>query len=89
MHAPVLGKKHKNGAPPQFDARSSPVLYTTSDTSKIQLLKLCSQADVPLYFFESVLKWAAASSKAGVDFSSGCQTRDKYLTELSFKYKME
>ena len=46
----VLEKKHKNGAPPQFDARSSPVLYTTSDTSKIQLLKLCSQAEVPLYF---------------------------------------
>ena len=53
----VLEKKHKNGAPPQFDARSSPVLYTTSDTSKIQLLKLCSQAEVPLYFFESVLKF--------------------------------
>jgi hypothetical protein len=50
---------------------------------------LCSQADVPLYFFESVLKWAAASSKAGVNFSSDCQTWDKYLTELSFRYKME
>jgi hypothetical protein len=57
--------------------------------SKIQLLKLCSQAEVPLYIFESVLKWAAASSKAGVDFSYCCQTRDKYLTELSFRYKME
>jgi hypothetical protein len=84
-----LEKKYKNGAPSQFDARTSPVLYTTSDTSKIQLLKLCSQAKVPLYFFESVLKWAAASSKAGVNFSSGCQTWDKYLTELSFRYKME
>ena len=85
----VLEKKYKNGAPPQFDARTSPVLYTTSDTSKIELLKLCSQAEVPLYFFESVLKWAAASSKAGVDFSSGCQTWEKYLTELSLRYKME
>jgi hypothetical protein len=85
----ILEKKYKNGGPLQFDARTSPVFYTTSDTSKIQLLKLCSQADVPLYFFESVLEWAAASSKAGVDFSSGCQTQDKYLTELSFRYKME
>jgi hypothetical protein len=85
----VLEKKYKNGAPLQVDARTSPVLYTTSDTNKIQLLKLCLQADVPLYFFESVLKWAADSSKAGVDFSSGCQTWDKYLTEHSFRYKME
>ena len=61
----VLEKKYRNGGPFQFDARTSPVLYTTSNTSKIELLKLCSQADVPLYFFESVLKWAAASSKAG------------------------
>ena len=61
----VLDKKYRNGGPFQFDARTSPVLYTTSNTSKIELLKLCSQADVPLYFFESVLKWAAASSKAG------------------------
>jgi hypothetical protein len=85
----VLEKKYKNGAPLQFDARNSPVLYTISDTSKIQLLKLCSQAEVLLSFFESVLKWAAASSKAGVDFSSGYQTWDKYLSELNFRYKME
>jgi hypothetical protein len=85
----VLDKIYQNGAPSQFDARTCPVHYTTSDTSKIQLLRLCSQADVPLYLFESVLKWAAASSKAGVDFSSGCQTWDKYLTALSFRYKME
>ena len=52
----VLEKKYKNGGPLQFNAITSPVLYTTSDTNKIQLLKLCSQADVPLYFFESVLK---------------------------------
>ena len=60
----VLEKKYKNGAPLQFDTRTSPDLFTTSDTSKIQLLKLCSQTEVPLYFFESVLMWAAASSKA-------------------------
>ena len=82
----VLEKKYKNGGPLQFDTRNSPLLYTTSDTSKIQLLKLCSQADVPLFFFESVLKWFAASSKAGVDFSSGCQTWEKYLNELRFRY---
>ena len=52
----VFEKKYKNGDPLLFNARTSPVLYTTSDTSKIQLLKLCSQAEVPLYFFESVLK---------------------------------
>jgi hypothetical protein len=73
----VIEKKYQNGGALQFDAITSPVLYTTSDTNKIQLLKLCSQAEVPLYFFESVLKWAAASSKAGVDFSSGCQTWEK------------
>jgi hypothetical protein len=73
----VLEKKYRYGGPLQFNAITSPVLYTSSDTSKMQLLKLCSQAEVPLYFFESVLKWAAASSKAGVDFSSGYQTRDK------------
>jgi hypothetical protein len=81
----LLEKKYKNGGPLQLNASTSPLLYTTSDTSKIQLLRLCSQAEVPLYFFESVLKWAAASSKAGVDFRSGCQTWDKYLTELSFR----
>jgi hypothetical protein len=73
----------------QFNARTSPVLYTTSDTSKIQLLKLCSHSEVPLYIFESVPKRAAASSRTGVDFISCCQTQDKYLTELSFKYKIE
>ena len=44
-----LENKNKNGGPLKFDARTSPFLYTTSDTSKIQLLKLCSQAEVPLY----------------------------------------
>jgi hypothetical protein len=28
----VLEKKYRNGGPLQFDARTSPVLYTTSDT---------------------------------------------------------
>jgi hypothetical protein len=46
----VLEKKYKNGGPLQFDARTSPVLCTTSDTSKIQLLKLCSYTEEPLYF---------------------------------------
>ena len=82
----VLDKKYQNGAPLQFYTGTSPVLYTTSDTSKIQLLKLCSQAEVPLYFFESVLKWAAASSKAGVDFSSGCQT-DRKSTRLNSSHQ--
>ena len=45
--------------------------------AKSQLLKLCSQAEVPLYLFESVLTYAAASSKIGVDFSAGCQTLEK------------
>ena len=38
----------KYGGPLQFDTGTSPVLYTTSDTSKIQLLKLYLQAEVPL-----------------------------------------
>jgi hypothetical protein len=33
----VLEKKYKNGGPLQFNARTNPNLYTTSDTSKIQL----------------------------------------------------
>ena len=84
-----LEKKYKNGGPLKYNARTSPVLYTTRDNSKIQLLKVCSQPEVPLYFFESVLKYAAASSKVGVDFSSGCQTWENFFTELSFRYKME
>ena len=36
----VLEEKYKNGGPLQFNARTSPDLFTTSDTSKIQLLKL-------------------------------------------------
>ena len=63
--------------------------YTTADSSKIQLLKLCSQAEVPLYFFDSVLKWAAASPKPGAVLSTGCQTRKKNLTDLSSQYKMK
>ena len=66
-----LARKCKNSS--QFSTCTDSVLYTITDSSKIQLLKLCSQAEVPLYFFESVLKWAAASSKSGADFSAGCQ----------------
>ena len=44
----VPEKKYKNGGTLQFDTGTSPVLYTTSDTSKIQLLKLYLQAEVPL-----------------------------------------
>ena len=68
-----LARKCKNSS--QFSTCTDSVLYTITDSSKIQLLKLCTHAEVPLYFFESVLKWAAASSKSGADFSAGCQTR--------------
>ena len=47
-------------------------------TSNIQYLKLCSQAEEPLYIFDSTLKWAAVSSKAGTDFSSDYQTQDNH-----------
>ena len=79
-----LARKCKNSS--QFRTCTDSVLYTTTHSSKIQLLKLCSQAEVPLYFFESVLKWAAASSKSGADFSAGCQTREKYLNDHSSQY---
>ena len=70
-----LARKCKNSS--QFSTCTDSVLYTITDSSKIQLLKLCTHAEVPLYFFESVLKWAAASSKSGADFSAGCQTLGK------------
>ena len=82
-----LARKCKNSS--QFSTYTDSVLYTITDSSKIQLLRLCTHAEVPLYFFESVLKWAAASSKSGADFSAGCQTQEKYLNDLSSRYKMK
>ena len=38
----VFEKKYRNAGPLQLDTRNSPVLYSASDFSKIQLLKLCS-----------------------------------------------
>ena len=38
----VFEKKYRNAGPLQLDTRNSPVLYWASDSSKIQLLKLCS-----------------------------------------------
>ena len=82
-----LARKCKSSS--QLRTCTDSALYATADSSKIQLLKLCSQAKVPLYFFESVLKGAAALSKSGADFSAGCQTQEKYLNDLSSQYKMK
>ena len=66
----------------QHISGSGEVLYTQADTMKIKLLKLCHQADAPLYLFESILQWAAEAANTSVSFSPAGQSHDNYLKEL-------
>ena len=58
---------------------SGEVLNIQANTMKIKLLKLCHQAEAPLYLFVSILQWAAEAANAGVSFSSAGQSHDNYL----------
>ena len=73
----------------QHISGSGKVLYTQANTTRIKPLKLCQQAEVPLYLFESILQWAAEASNAGVSFSPAEQSCDNYLKELCSQFKME
>ena len=68
---------------------SGEVLNIQANTMKIKLLKLCHQAEAPLYLFESILQWAAEAANAGVSLSSNGQSHDNYLRELLTQFKME
>ena len=73
----------------QHISGSGEVLYTQANTMKIKLLKLCHQAEAPLYLFESILQWAAEAANTGVSFSPAGQSCDNYLKELCSRFKME
>lgn len=84
----VLKKKFKIRGHLQFYASTGSVLFIASDMIKIQLLKLSSQAEETLYFWNCF--WLGCYLvKTGDNFSSDCQTWEKHLAELRFTYKME
>ena len=73
----------------QFSTCTESVLYTTTDSSKIQLLKLCSQAEVHLYFLNQFLNGLLPQQNLGQILVQAVKPGGKYLNDLSSQYKMK
>ena len=61
---------------------------TRDDVVHLQLLNLCNQMNLPLYAYDSILKWSQEAFRSGYAFPWSAPSRENVLKELYEGYNM-